>query len=204
MTVSLTTPGLFLVSGTYIYPTSGTYPLTISVQDNKGNSTTIASTAVVATNIATTPPNIGFWGALAPGGNGPNASSGYTNTNRPTFSGSAVPFSIVQLYGKFWSVDGVEPLGEAVTNASGQWSLPVGPLATGTYTITATVTPPGGYPIAANLANNGLVFIDMAPKKTKVSKELAAKVAAMQRAALKRQTLEERKLGTTRLAKHRR
>ena len=160
------TPGLFLVSGSYLYPTPGKFALSITVEDNLGNTIPITGYANVVTNVVTTPANVGFTGGLDPDTeNGPYANIGYTNTNRPTFSGNAVPFSIVQLYGKYWGVDAVQPLGEAVTNASGQWTLTVGPLATGTYTITATVTPPGSYPVAANVTNDGLVYIDMKPPK---------------------------------------
>jgi len=203
VTASSTTPGLFLVSGTYLYPVANTYSVCIQVQDGSGNSTTIYSTAVVVTNVVTTPANFGFWGGLALNtDNGPYASIGYTNTNRPTFSGTAVPFSTVQLNGTFWGVDAVQPLGEAVTNASGQWTLPVGPLAAGTYTITATITPPGSYPIAVNLANDGLVIIDMAPKKVIAPKHKAAKSAAARRVALRHEALNEHKPASSRRARH--
>ncbi len=176
---SPTTPGLFVVLGNYLYPSAGTYPLTISVQDSSGDSTTIDSTAVVTNNITTAPANFGFSGGLALNGvNGSHAFTGYTNTNQPTFSGTAVPFSTVQLYGKYWGIDAVQPLGEAVTNASGQWTLTVGPLAKGTYIITATVTPPGGYPVAEELTNNGLVYVNIAPKKPKHSGHHAFKPPA--------------------------
>ncbi len=47
VTASSTTPGLFLVSGTYLYSVADTYALDIQVQDKEGNSTKIASSAVV-------------------------------------------------------------------------------------------------------------------------------------------------------------
>ncbi len=171
VTASSTSPGLFAVTGTYLYPAPGTYSIGITVQDNQGNSVEIPSAAIVAPNVALVSSNFAFTGELAPNaGNGIYASLGYTSTNRPTFSGTAVPFAIVQLYGVYWGVDAVQPLGEAVTNASGQWTLPVGPLATGTYTVSASVTPPGGYPITASLVNNGLVYIDMTPRNAKLSR----------------------------------
>ena len=127
---------------------------------------------------------------------------GFTNTNRPTISGNAIPFSTVQLYARFWGVDAVQPLGEAVTNASGQWTLPVGPLATGAYTITATVTPAGSYPIAESLANNAVLYINMKPKTGTLAKHTAAKLAAARKAALRHETLKEHKLALTHRAKH--
>jgi hypothetical protein len=206
VTESVTSPGLFLVTGTKIYSAPGNYTIVISVSDSKGNSTQITSTATVVTNVVTTPANFGFSAVLDPNtNNGPYASMGFTKTNRPTFSGTAVPFSIVQLYGRYWGVDAVQPLGEAVTNANGQWVLPVGPLATGTYTITATITPPGSYPIAAisaTLVNNGVVYIEMTPKTVKVSKHTAARLAAAQKAALRHEALKVHKLAVTHRAKH--
>ncbi len=166
VTASSATPGLFLVSGAYLYPAAGNFNVTISVYDNNGNSTFFNSLAIVATNVATTSPNIDFTGGLDPVAvNGPHAAIGYTATNQPTFSGTAVPFAVVQLYGTYRGVDAVQSLGEAVTNASGQWALTVGPLAAGTYTITAMVTPPGGYPITFSLTRNDVVHIYMAPPK---------------------------------------
>ena len=85
-------------------------------------------------------------GLSAEPGNGPNAASGYTDTDRPTFSGTTVPYSIVQLYSQLAGVDATLPLGQAVATASGQWSFTSGPLTDGIYTITATVTPPAGFP----------------------------------------------------------
>jgi hypothetical protein len=165
VTASPTTPGLFLVSGTNLYTTPGTYTITVSVQDQKGNSTTITSTAIVNTNMV-----YGFTGKLADVvSNGPYRTLGYTNTNRPTFSGTAAPFSIVQLYARHFGIDAVLPLGQAVTDGNGQWMLTVGPLAHGNYHITATVTPAGGYPSAMMpLANNGVIHIYMTPRHARV------------------------------------
>jgi hypothetical protein len=178
----------------------------ISVQDNEGNSTTIMSMADVVANVITIPASFSFTGGLAlNANNGNHVLMGYTNTNRPTFSGTAVPFATVQLFGKFWGADAVQPLGEAVTNASGQWSLMVGPLTSGTYTITATVTPPGSYPIAENLTtnlDNGLVYIDMVPPTVKVRKRKVAEAPAVHRVTVKHEVGQHHRVLTTRANKH--
>jgi len=111
-------------------------------------------------------------------GNGPNAANGYTNTNRPTFSGTAPPFSTVELFAKPSSLDVSEPLGYAIASEAGQWTLATGPLADGIYTVTAVVTPPGGYPGPMQpLANNGRVVIDtVAPKVVGISDSGAGQV----------------------------
>jgi hypothetical protein len=89
----------------------------------------------------------GFSGGLANLiSNGPHAANGFTNTNWPTFSGTAAPFAVVQLYARRFNVDAQLPLGLAVAGASGQWSLTTGPLAHGIDIVTATVRATGGYP----------------------------------------------------------
>src|SRR5271157_2947538 len=167
VTQSSTNPSLFLVSGTNVYASQGTYTITISVKDQGGNSTTIKSTALVNTNQV-----YGFTGGLANLiVNGPLAANGYTNTNRPTFSGTSAPFAIVQLYARYLNADAELPLGEAVASANGQWTLTTGPLATGIIVVTAAVTVPGGYPSAMmtliNQNGTDLVYIDLAPSSAK-------------------------------------
>jgi hypothetical protein len=159
------TPGLFLVSGSHLYAAAGTYKIMIAVQDQTGDATTINSMAVVtsfnANGIAP-----GLTGGLADViTNGPHAAMGFTNTDRPTFSGTAAPYSIVQLYARTFNADAELPVGEAVTSGNGLWTLTTGPLAVGTWIFTATVTLPGGYPSNMIPLNGGnLVYIDLTPK----------------------------------------
>ncbi len=162
-----TTTGLFVVSGTNLYTNTGIYPISISVQDNLGDSINITSTALVNTNQV-----YGFTGGLANSiVNGPLAANGYTNTNRPTFDGTSAPFAIVQLYARYVNVDAELPLGEAVASANGQWTLTTGPLARGVSVVTAVVTIPTGYPSTAMTLSNqngtNLVYIDLAPAPVK-------------------------------------
>jgi hypothetical protein len=127
------------------------------VTDQNGQSTTIHSTAIVNSNAA-----LVFSGGLEQiSGNGPGAAAGYTDSNRPTFSGTAPPFSTVQLFAGSAAYDTNESLGIAVASGSGQWTLATGPLADGIYTVTAIVTPPAGYPEPVQpLAKNGRLVID--------------------------------------------
>ncbi len=145
------------VFGSNLYVAPGTDTITIQVSDQNGHTTTITSTAIVNTNAA-----LVFSGGLAPiPGNGPGAASGHTNTNRPTFSGTAPPFSTVQLFARPSVADVNDPLGIAVASGSGQWILATGPLADGLYNITAVVTPPAGYPSAPQvLGTTGNFVID--------------------------------------------
>jgi hypothetical protein len=164
VTESSTTPGLFLVSGTNLYTTANPYTISIQVQDSTGASTTITSEAIVsATNVYS------FAGVLADVvGNGPHSASGFTNTDRPTFTGTAAPYATVQLYARHFNTDAELPLGESVANGNGQWTLTTGPLAVGTYIVTATFTTPGGYPsnmiTLTNTNGTDLVYIDLTPR----------------------------------------
>ncbi len=205
------TPGSFTVSGTHPYtiPSStGSYAVTVTItvpsgQTATANSTALVVTGLISSTVTTVLPGVSFTGSLAPNGdNGKYASMGYTNTNRPTFSGTAVPFSTVQLYGKFWGADAVQPLGETITNSIGQWTLTVGPLAPGTYTITATVTPAGGYPVAVNLAGNGLVYIDMHPRTVKLRKRKVTDAPAVHRVTVKHKVGQHDRASVTAAKKH--
>ena len=162
--------GKFNITGSHTYATPGSFPITVTLANQAGKTFSTTSTATVL-NAAT---SANFPGGLAPiPGNGPNAADGYTNTNRPTFSGTSAPFAIVQLYARYLNVDAELPLGEAVASANGQWTLTTGPLARGVSVVTAVVTIPAGYPSTAMTLSNqngtNLVYIDLAPAPVKRS-----------------------------------
>jgi Bacterial Ig-like domain len=153
--------GSFAVQGMYTYLRAGTYAVTVTVADQSGNTFTVKDTAnVTSTDLSNSA--VYLTGGLADlSSNGPNAANGYTNTDEPTFSGTTVPYSIVALSAQLSGVDVALPLGQAVATAGGQWNLKSGPLANGLYTITATVTPPAGFPTSTiPLTNNGQIVID--------------------------------------------
>jgi hypothetical protein len=144
--------GVFTVEGSHTYQTSapsGSFPVVATIIDPSGQTATAGSSALLLNS------GFVFSGALAPGGNGPNALSGHANTNRPTFSGTATPFSTIQVFARLYGVDATEPLGVAIAGATGTWSLLTGPLARGRYAVTAVVTPPGASPSGQILLQNG-------------------------------------------------
>jgi PKD repeat protein len=153
--------GSFAVQGTYTYSTAGTYPVTVTVADQSGNSFMVKDTAnVTTTNLSSNA--VFLTGGLANvSGNGPNAASGFTDNDEPIFSGTTVPYALVALNAQLSGVDATLPLGQAVATASGTWTFTSGPLNDGIYTITAIVTPPAGPPSGSlPLTNNGRVVID--------------------------------------------
>jgi hypothetical protein len=132
----------------------------VTIIDPSGQTATAGSTALLLNS------GYVFAGALALGGNGPGALSGHANTNRPTFSGTATPFSTIQVYARLYGVDATEPLGVAIAGATGNWSLLTGPLARGKYAVTAIVTPPRGSPsLPILLQNGGPVYIQIPLRK---------------------------------------
>ena len=160
--------GNFTITGSHTYAAAGSFPIDISLASPAGETLSTTSTATVL-NAGT---NVNFTGGLANLiVNGPLAANGYTNTNRPTFSGTSAPFAIVQLYARYVNVDAELPLGEAVASANGQWTLTTGPLTRGVSVVTAVVTIPAGYPSTAMTLSNqngtNLVYIDLAPAPVK-------------------------------------
>jgi hypothetical protein len=152
----------FTVTGSYTYlanVAAVTLPVTVTITDASGQ-TAVAKARVVIVNVG--PNGLTFTGGLDPLSSiAPGAAPGFTNTNRPTFAGTAPPFATIQLFGRRLGVDATLPLGQTVASATGQWRLLTGPLVHGPWIMSAVVTPPGGYPGPATLlANNGLVVID--------------------------------------------
>ncbi len=165
--------GQFTVLGSHTYGSVATRNILVTVTNGftggSGNTpdqttfteTTIASQAVVQA------PN--FTGGLAPRSDtGPVSGDGYTRLNQLTFTGTARPFSLVQLYSQRPEQLGPILLGQAAANADGAWTVFAGPLADGAYAITATVTPSDGSPILT--ASLPAVTIDtLAPRIANVA-----------------------------------
>ena len=193
--------GNFTVAGTYTYNVPGSYSATVTISNATGNSFT-ASVSVSVVNTNTSGPTLSFSGQLSAVGNGNNYAAGYTNTNQPTFIGSAPPFSTVELYAKPHGIDTELSLGEAVTNGAGQWALTAGPLAPGLYNISATVTPSGGYPSAMTaLTNNAMVHVDMNLKHPTIAvRTKTPKVRTLTPLALRRETPKYHKPNGLRVA----
>ena len=152
--------GVFTVDGSYTYPAPGTYQISVTLQNQSGQSGTSSSASTSTADVVNTDAinnSFAFSVGLAPiPANGPNAADGLTITNRPTFVGTAPPYSLVVLTANRIDVDAGLPLGRVIADGNGQWTLPTGPLADGIYDVTGTVTPPGGYPqVATNPAGSG-------------------------------------------------
>jgi hypothetical protein len=160
--------GVFTVTASavpHIYLTSspsGSFPVVVTITDVSGQTATANSTALTVNS----GPAFNFSGELAPVVNGPNSGAGHSNTNRPIFSGTAPPFSTIQVFAHLYGVDATELLGQTVAGPTGSWSLLTGPLARGEYTVTAIYTPPGASPSPQTLLQKGQpVFIQFVQRK---------------------------------------
>jgi hypothetical protein len=159
--------GVYSVVGDHTYAATGGY--TVSIQVVRVASDQTASTTTTA-QIGSPSPTFAFTGGLASvPANGTYIASGIATTHSPTFSGTSAAYSLIQLFAQPVNVDKQIYLGETMADSNGNWSLPIARLATGTYVITAKVTPPGGYPseVMALTRNNGTFSIGFSPAKAK-------------------------------------
>jgi hypothetical protein len=168
VTASSSGAGLFLVTGTHLYASANTYMVTIMVQDQLGDTVPNFFGKSVVTTYTANGVASGLTGGLSTSSafiNGPYSALGFTNTNRPTFSGTAPAYSVVQVYARHFHADAQLYLGEAVADGNGNWTLTTGPLAVGTYIVSATDTIPGGYPSTLTPLDGGnRVYIGLAPR----------------------------------------
>ncbi len=115
----------------------------------------------------------GVTGGLSAGSDrGTSGSDNITNVNQPTFTGTAPAGSTVQLFAQ---AAGAGPVlvGGTTAGPGGNWTLTVGPLADGTYTISATTTDGAGRtslptPLLSSDLRGPLVIDTVGPRITGV------------------------------------
>jgi Bacterial Ig-like domain len=116
-----------------------------------------------------------FSGMLDPASDtGVSNTDGITSINQPTFVGTATPYAIVQLLARPQGQSNLVSLGQTVTDPTGQWSLTVGPMLDGVYSIFANVAPPQGFPVQVVpiSANNQIVIDTVGPRVVSVVPDL--------------------------------
>ena len=119
-------------------------------------------TATANVTVLVNAPSGTFSGMLDPASDtGVSNTDGITSINQPTFRGTATPYAIVQLLARPQGQSDLVSLGQTVADPSGQWSLTVGPMLDGVYSIFANVAPPQGFPIqVVPLSPNNQIVID--------------------------------------------
>jgi hypothetical protein len=147
------TPGQILSNGTggYNVVGSNTYA---SAPATAAGSTKVTIDRLVDGEMATAnftvlvnAPAGTFTGGLDPSSDtGVSNTDGITSIDQPTFRGTATPYAIVQLLARPQGQSNLVSLGQTVTGPDGLWTLTVGPLLNGTYSIFANIAPPLGFP----------------------------------------------------------
>ena len=115
----------------------GTYNFSAVAMDQSGN----VGAASAPFSFVVTPPTAPVLNDISPD-TGASSTDGITNAKNPTFSGTAQPNTVINLY----SNGNNNPFGTVTTNSSGMWSytVPGGGWGDGTYNVTATATNAAG------------------------------------------------------------
>ena len=118
--------------------------ISVTATDNAGNATTTADTsnATLDNHTPAAPSNLDL---TASSDSGISSTDNITNDNRPTIDGIAEANSRVELF-----YSGTNSLGTATADISGSWTLTVGTLSDGTYSVTATAADSAGNTSAAS------------------------------------------------------
>jgi hypothetical protein len=125
--------GAFPVFGTHIYAESGSYSITVTIQDVGGSQTVANGTATVSTLA------FPISGGLASG-------QSYTNNNQPLFAGSSEPLAHVQLFAGVPGRPGAVLIGSGQADGNGHWVARTSPLPDGVFVIYASATDSAGQP----------------------------------------------------------
>jgi hypothetical protein len=148
--------------GSHAYAQPGTYTIQVTVHDAQGLSQTVEDTIVVRPNA------IPLTGQLDPArDSGPSSSDGITNVTQPIYLGTTAPGATVTLFVSPYGGAPV-PVGRAMADAQGLWSLTTAPLVQGVYGITATAVDTSGT-VTKSLALPTLTIDTAAPVITGVS-----------------------------------
>jgi hypothetical protein len=116
--------GLFQVTGSNTYSSAGSFPVVVTVTGIDVSNLVLNTTALVVTPLQ-----------------GSTGNGGYTNIAEPTFSGTGQPGAAIGIFVTPASGSTPAATGRALVNASGRWSVQVGPALTdGSYGVTATMT----------------------------------------------------------------
>jgi hypothetical protein len=160
------TPGQIVSNGTggYNVVGSNTYASAPASGSSKVQVTRLVDgeTATANFQVSVNAPSATFSGALDPASDtGVSNTDGITSINQPTFRGTATPYAIVQLLARPQGQSDLVSLGQTVAGPDGQWSLTVGPMLDGAYSIFANVAPPQSFPLqVVPLSPNNQIVID--------------------------------------------
>jgi hypothetical protein len=167
ITISPTTPGLFVVSGTHQYaPSSIPYQATVTIKDVGGSTATAISSITAFVPLSVT-------GKLNPASDsGVSSSDAITNVVQPNFIGTtSQPDATVTLYAQPLPGGASFAIGQVESDSSGTWSITTNQvLADGSYAITAVAVNTAGHTVSSTTTITPDLVIDtVGPKVTGVS-----------------------------------
>lgn len=137
-TVAPVAGGGYGVVGTHTYAAVGSRPVSVTIRRAFGTDTATANSTAVVTPLP-------FTGGLDPASDtGASNSDGITRLNQPTLSGTAAPFSLIQVSAQRGDQLGSFPLGATIADGTGAWRLQLDPLADGSYALSANVSQGAG------------------------------------------------------------
>ena len=165
----------FLVFGTHTYADSlvnggsGTFPVTIYVNDKGGASVNLLNTATVQDV------PIILVGQLNPASDsGASSTDGITNVTQPNFFGTSEPLSTIHLFATPSGGGPLALIGQGTTDTSGHWSITSDvKLADGSYIVQANALDASGHTTAGSVVQTSstggpLVIDTVGPKVTYV------------------------------------
>jgi streptogramin lyase len=164
--------GFFTVTASNTYISAIPYTSTVTIFDKGGSSVTTSPMTIFVLNGSAQLSGRVDVASIS----GPNKNFNITSVNRPTFDGTTLPLSIVQLFAQRASSNPslYVYLGQTISDANGAWSLTAPRLPDGTYTVTASIinstgSPPSSIgfptaPVAIVTPANPLVIDTVAPR----------------------------------------
>lgn len=149
----------FTVSGAHEYATAGLFPARVTIVRSTDGRTLSTETPIRI---------YAFAGGLDPLSLVDRAAGGglITDQQQPILSGTAEPRSSVRLSMR-WTPGG-DPifLGQTMADASGRWSMIVGPMAERPFYLYGNATPTSGSPLPTTLLNGGEpIIVDLHPAR---------------------------------------
>lgn len=142
--VAGSTPGTYSVDGSHTYAEigspiagqfAGTHLVTVAVQRvGTGGAAMVTQDTVRVDDLP-----IAVAGAMDPATIvGVVQGAAVTHSTTPTFNGTSEPGATIRLYATMVGTNASIPVGQATTDAAGNWTITATPLGDGTYTVAAT------------------------------------------------------------------
>jgi hypothetical protein len=156
-------PMIFDVNASHIYTTSGTFPVSVTVQSVDKVQSSTSGTVTVADRLV---PVVG--GLQSGSDTGISSSDGITHTNQPVYAGTAEVGDIVTLTGKRPDMAAPVVIGQVTAGSDGSWKVTTSPLVDGTYAISVSAADAAGHVSSPSQSLPSLIVDTVGPRITGV------------------------------------